>query len=125
MNKQTLPINLITNKEIYWHFVKQIQLPHVTKIKWEQELDIHPNSWSYVFQNILLIRDTKIRSFQYKLILNLIPCNLYLYRINRSNTYNCNFCHNIDNITHYIALKLSNSGIASKIGGIEWKIQKF
>jgi hypothetical protein len=101
INKQILPTNLITNKEVYWEIVKNKQLPHVTKVKWEQELNIHPNSWSYIFQNALLIRDTKIRSFQYKLTLNLTPCNLYLYRINRSNTYTCNFCQNIDNITHY------------------------
>jgi hypothetical protein len=101
INKQNLPINLISNKEIYWKIVNSIQIPHVTKTKWEQELKINPNSWSYIFQNALLLRDTKIRSFQYKIALNLIPCNLYLYKINRSNTYNCNFCNKIDNITHY------------------------
>jgi hypothetical protein len=67
INKQILPTNLITNKEVYWKIVKNKQLPHVTKVKWEQELNIHPDSWSYIFQNSLLIRDTKIRSFQYKL----------------------------------------------------------
>ena len=33
--------------------------------------------------------------------MNLIPCNLCLYRINISNSLNCNYCPNIDNITHY------------------------
>ena len=33
--------------------------------------------------------------------MNLIPCNLYLYRIGQSNSYLCNTCNIIDNITHY------------------------
>jgi hypothetical protein len=35
INKQLLPINIITNKDIYWELIKKIQLPHVTKEKWE------------------------------------------------------------------------------------------
>jgi hypothetical protein len=101
LNKQNIPINYTVNKEIYWKIIKKIQIPHVTKDKWETELGVDADSWSYYFQIPLIIRDTKIRSFQYKLIFNLIPCNLYLFKIGKSNTHNCNYCQNIDNIIHY------------------------
>ena len=101
IDKQTLPINIITNKDVYWKIVREIQIPHVTKDKWEKELSTESNSWPYYFQNALIIRDTKIRSFQYKILMNLIPCNLYLYKIGRLNNYNCNYCPNVDNMTHY------------------------
>jgi hypothetical protein len=101
LNKQNIQVNYISNKEIYWKIIKQIQIPHVTKDKWETELNIDSECWTYYFQNPILIRDTKIRSFQYKLIFNLIPCNLYLYRIGKANSFKCNFCQEIDNISHY------------------------
>jgi hypothetical protein len=101
LNNQNIPIIYTTNKEIYWKIIEKIQIPHVTKDKWEKELGIDADCWPYYFQIPLIIRDTKIRSFQYKLIFNLIPCNLYLLKIGKSNTYNCNYCQEIDNISHY------------------------
>jgi hypothetical protein len=101
INKQNMPINLITNKDIYWKIIKKIQLPHITKEKWENELNLNAKDWAYYFQIIKIIRDTKIRSFQYKLIFNLVPCNLYLYKIGRSDTFTCNFCTKVDNNIHY------------------------
>ena len=49
-----------------------------------------------------IINDTKIRVFQYNLLFNLIPWNLYLFRIKRGNSYNCLNCNEVDNVTHYI-----------------------
>jgi hypothetical protein len=73
----------------------------VTKIKWETELNIDEKQWPDIFYNSFKIRDTKIRALQYKLIMNLVPCNLYLYRIGKLNSYRCNYCQNIDHISHY------------------------
>ena len=101
IEKHELPLQYITNKQVYWKIIKSIQLPHVTKTKWETELNIDEKEWVNIFYNSFKIRDTKIRAFQYKLILNLVPCNLYLYRIGKTNSYKCNFCVNIDHISHY------------------------
>jgi hypothetical protein len=101
IEKHDLPLKYITNRQVYWKIVKTIQLPHVTNIKWETELNINKKKWVNIFYNSFKIRDTKIRAFQYKLILNLIPCNLYLYRISKIDSYKCNFCVNIDHISHY------------------------
>ena len=48
-----------------------------------------------------VIRNTKIWAFQYKILFNLIPCNIYLHRIKRSDTDKCNRCHKLDDIIHY------------------------
>jgi hypothetical protein len=96
-----LPIKYTSNREIYWKLVKKIQIPHVTKVKWETELNIDPETWEQIFYNSFKIRDTKIRSFQYKVIMNLVPCNLYLNRIGKSNTDTCNTCNKMDHIVHY------------------------
>ena len=53
--------------------------------------------------NLKVIRDTKIRAFQYKLLYVLTPCNLYLKRIKKSETDRCNWCHEIDDTAHFFA----------------------
>jgi hypothetical protein len=47
------------------------------------------------------VSNTKIRAFQYKLLYNLIPCNLYLKQIKRHDTDICNWCEKTDNTAHY------------------------
>jgi hypothetical protein len=101
IEKQWIPLNLLTNKLVYWKMINKIKISHITKDKWETELNMQEGCWKSIFSIPLLIRDTKIRAFQYKLIMNLIPCNLYLYRISKHNTYTCNYCPNIDNVTHF------------------------
>jgi hypothetical protein len=41
-----LPIRYTSNKDVYWKLVKKIQIEHVTKIKWESELNIDPENWA-------------------------------------------------------------------------------
>ena len=101
IGNKNLPIKYITNKEVYWKLIKQIQIPHVTKIKWESELNIKSKQWGNIFYNSFKIRDTKIRAFQYKLIMNLVPCNLYLYRIGKTDSHKCNYCDEIDDTLHF------------------------
>jgi hypothetical protein len=48
-----------------------------------------------------VVSNTKVRAFQYKLLYNLIPCNLYLKKIQRNDTDKCNWCEEVDNTTHY------------------------
>jgi hypothetical protein len=101
IDKQCIPLNSLSNKIVYWELINKIKIPHITKEKWEYELGMEDNSWKNIFRIPVLIRDTKIRAFQYKLIMNLTPCNLYLYKIGKHNTDICNYCQKIDNVIHY------------------------
>ena len=95
------PISLVTNKEIYWTFVNKIQEEPIIINKLSQTLKIENTQWEKVFTISKVIKNTKIRTFQYKILFNLIPCNLYLQRINKSNTDKCTFCSKLDDISHY------------------------
>ena len=95
-------INKITNKDLYWIFVRQIQQEPIFKTKLEQELKIKEEEWQIIFKIPTTIQNTKIRAFQYKLLFNLLPCNLYLNRIKKSDTNKCNKCQKLDDTPHYL-----------------------
>ena len=97
------PLNKIENKDIYWLFIKQIQIIPIIKNKnIELELGITTDDWKNVFTIPQVVRDTKIRAFQYKVLYNLIPCNQYLFRIKRSDSNKCIYCHQLDDLYHYL-----------------------
>jgi hypothetical protein len=57
--------------------------------------------WKSIYKNYAMIKDTKIKAFQYKILNNLIPCNLYLKRIGKSDTDLCPKCNTLDDQMHY------------------------
>jgi hypothetical protein len=97
------PLNKIENKDIYWLLIKQIQInPIIINNNIEEELGITENDWKNVFTIPKVVRSTKIRAFQYKVLYNLIPCNLYLFRIKKSNSDKCINCQKLDDLYHYL-----------------------
>ena len=99
--KGILPIKAITNKIVYWELIEKIRVTPITKSQWINEFDLPDEKWEDIFEIAKVIRDTKIRTFQYKLLFNLIPCNSYLCKIGKKDTDTCHFCNAIDNIGHY------------------------
>jgi hypothetical protein len=102
IGKNDKPINLITNKDIYWSFIKNKQVKPIICHQMERTLDITEDQWKEIFMVSKQVQDTKIRTFQYKILYNLIPCNLYLKRIQRSDTDKCFICNKLDDIIHYM-----------------------
>lgn len=47
------------------------------------------------------IRDTKMQTFQFKLIHRTLPCNKYLHNIRIKETDTCSYCHDQDTIQHF------------------------
>ena len=94
-------IAIIKNKEIYWIFVDHIQEKPIVVEKLTDIFDISEEEWTKIFTISKVIRNTKIQAFQYKVLFNLIPCNLYLNKIRRSETDKCHFCQELDDIFHY------------------------
>jgi hypothetical protein len=101
INNIPTPISILGNKNIYWQLIEKQQIAPITKENWYNELNLDEKSWKKIFELIPLIRDTKIRTFQYKIIMKLIPCNLYLFKIGRADSFLCQWCNLTDNITHY------------------------
>jgi hypothetical protein len=95
-------LNKITNREMYWILVRKIQMKPIFTDKLEQELGIREDEWKTIFKIPSCITHTKIRTFQFKLLFNLIPCNLYLNRIKKSETNKCKECQKLDDTAHYM-----------------------
>jgi hypothetical protein len=103
MGKITKNINQIKNKEIYWLLVNDIRIESIIINKLQRELKLTENECKIVFTMPRVVYNTKIRAFQYKLLYNLIPCNLYLKQIKRSDTDKCSWCDETDSTAHYFA----------------------
>jgi hypothetical protein len=95
------PIQIITNKEIYWSFVEKKQIKPIIIERMQKELGIKSSQWKEIFTLTKDINHTKMRAFQYRVLFNLIPCNWYLNKIKRSGTDICPMCDLLDDITHY------------------------
>jgi hypothetical protein len=102
INKNPKSLKMVTNKDIYWLHVKKKQQEPIIKFKLEQELGINKEDWESIFLIPKTIRNTKIKTFQYKVLFNLIPCNWYLQKIKKSDTDKCDQCGVLDDLLHYL-----------------------
>jgi hypothetical protein len=103
INKKPKILNKLTNKDIYWILIKNIEEKSIIIDKYKIQLGIEEKRWKTIFTIPRVLRDTKIRAFQYKLLYKLIPCNKYLKQIKKSNTDICNWCAEVDDTIHYFA----------------------
>ena len=69
---------------------------------WETDLGAPIDNWKHNYtQAFKLCIDTKLREFQYKYLLRILPDNSKLYRYNISSSRTCDFClMNIDSNKH-------------------------
>ncbi len=68
----------------------------------KQPCGSEPQVWKQIStMSFITVRDTKIQTFQYKIIHNIISCNQRLYKIKIKETNECNFCNDIDNLPHF------------------------
>jgi hypothetical protein len=101
-NNRILALSIICNKDVYWELVTKKQTKPIAATKWCTEFNIPEQEWTIIYKTMTTIKETKMRAFQYKIINNLIPCNLYLKRIKRSNTDKCAKCNTLDDLKHYL-----------------------
>ena len=60
--------------------------------KWIPEFDIiPPQVWSNSYSTLMSEQDIKLRELQFKINHKILPTNLYLHRIGRSDTNLCSF----------------------------------
>jgi hypothetical protein len=82
--------------------VRKKQIKPIFMEKLQQELGIAEDEWEAILTIPKCITHTKIQVFQYKLLFNLLPCNLYLNRISKSDTDRCLVCNKLDDAAHYL-----------------------
>ena len=103
IGKKEKPLNLIKNKDLYWILVNQKMETPIIISKYKRELGIQEDQWDTIFTIPKIIRNTKIRAFQYKLLYKLTPCNKYLKQIKKSDTEKCNWYTETDDTVHFYA----------------------
>jgi hypothetical protein len=101
-NERILALSITKNKDVYWEFVTKKQLKPIVAHKWCTEFDIPEEDWQSIFKTYAGLKDTKLKAFQFKILNNLIPCNLYLKRIGRSKVDTCPACNELDDLRHYL-----------------------
>jgi hypothetical protein len=95
-------LSILANRDVYWEFVSGKQTRPICALKWCTSFGTNIDEWKVLYQMYAGIKDTKIKAFQFKLLNNLIPCNLYLSRIGKSDSDKCSFCNELDDIVHYM-----------------------
>jgi hypothetical protein len=104
VNSKTKSIVKCKNNELYWILVNNKQCKPIILEKWRTKLntEIDDKDWNIIFTIPKVVRDTKLRAFQYKVLFNLIICKSYLHKIGKASDNLCDKCHNVDDIIHFL-----------------------
>jgi hypothetical protein len=97
-----LALGIVTNKDIYWKLVVKKQTKPIVINNLCNQFNIRLEDWKMIFKPYLAIKDARTKAFQFKILYNLLPCNLYLKRIGKSNTDKCPNCNMLDDQMHYL-----------------------
>jgi hypothetical protein len=119
-NKRLLALSITTNKDVYWEFVSRKITRPVCALMWCNRYNINIEEWKSIYKFYAEIKDTKMKAFQFKTLNNLIPCNLYLSRIGKSDTNKCTKCDELEDIMHYLA-NCPDSRIIWNLLSLWWK----
>ncbi len=108
-NNVLKPINKLTCKEIYWHIINKSNHKPPSKEKWHQLFPLMKedaeNLWPQIYKlPFTITRETKLQSFQYKIIHRIIACNKWLFNIKIKDNSKCNYCNLEDDIKHFFIL---------------------
>lgn len=105
------PVCLLKNKPVYSTFIKEIVTPPTSIIAWENEFDSYNFLWKDIFRlPYITTRETKLQSFQFKILHRIYPCNAWVSKWKTSVNINCEFCNEVDSLQHFfIECKLCRS----------------
>lgn len=97
-----IPLTIITNKDIYWMLTNTKVIEPNCKLTWNLAFDVK-NLWSTIFKlPFKTVRETKIQSFQYKIINRIFPCNYYVSKFKKDISDKCEVCNDyVDTLEHY------------------------
>ena len=100
-NNKIKPISKSKSKEFYWIFVSKKKIEPKCKKKWD---DIFGTiqQWDEIFTRPFHITaETKIQSFQFKILHNVINCNKKLCDMKIKPVPTCSYCPEVDDIQHF------------------------
>ena len=112
INNNYMTLNTIKCKDFYWHLINsKTHIPsNISKwAKYSTNLSTKLDpKWKYIYMlPFQIIKDTRLQTFQYKIINRTISCNKWLNSIKIKDTDICSYCPEEDNINHFFLLCLN------------------
>ncbi len=108
IDKSYKPLENIKCHDFYWHLLNDMKHIPTSVSSWNEELpdmfkDINMDIWKDIFTLAFrTTRETKIQSFQYRLLHRALPCNVWLNNIKVKNSSICSYCDCEDTIQHFL-----------------------
>ena len=107
-NGTLLPLNKCTTRFIYECYVQTKYVTPTSVLKWKtlhEDFDMSEEEWTDVFlRPYICLRETKLQSFQYKIIHRIINCNKKLFDMRIKNSPLCTYCDQTDDIGNFFFL---------------------
>lgn len=102
-----LDISSLSSKKLYSILICRKRQGVAAQRKWDLEfpppvgvpvMDYWETNYKTPFRSI---RETKLQAFQFKLLHRILPCGKYLKSIRVKDTDLCQYCGNVDTLTHF------------------------
>ena len=99
-------LSTVTCKDIYWSFIHHRKRDPSCVKKWAVAYPGFKNAteelWTNIFRlSFSITRETKLQSFQYRLIHRTITCRKRLFEMKMADHPRCLYCKDIDDIKHF------------------------
>lgn len=106
LNSQRFDVINSSPKKWYEEMTKEAAHPFNRAAGWDRDLNLGESEVGLDWNSIFTIpykttRETKLKSFAYKLIYRLTPCNKYLHTIGIKTSSKCSLCPEVDNTPHF------------------------
>jgi len=97
-----VPMSTLETNQIYWHLVHMKIKEPTCLSKWNEIYDHDPADWEeFFYLPYSVTRETKLQTFQYKILHRIFPCRYWLHICKVVNNDKCLICTETDSISHY------------------------
>ena len=92
--------NLIGNlgRRFFYEAIKNIETPLCVGL-WERKFGVTVNKSHW--ENVHRLKETRLKTISWKILHNIYPTNILLFKMKLSNSQNCKYCDTIDYIEHF------------------------
>jgi hypothetical protein len=96
-------MSTLCNQTIYWHLLENITKQPTAIDNWISEFPfLNDKDFENFFQlPHAIVKDTKLQTFQYKILNQIIPCKARLFKWKMTDDYICQYCNEYDDHTHF------------------------
>ena len=95
-------LSKLTTKCVYEMFCHKKYITATCIHKWNEMHQRHEEEWADIFtRTFKVVRETKLQSFQFKLIHRIITCHKKLYDMKIKASPQCSYCDEIDDTSHF------------------------